>query len=163
MSLAAQLQQLEQEALAEIARAAAEDDIDRLRVRYLGRKGAITQVLRGLGKLSPEERPAVGQEANRVKAALEAALEERATRFQADRRQAEEARRIDVTLPGRRLDRGRLHPITQVTREICDIFIRLGFQVVEGPEVETDYYNFEALNIPKDHPARDMQDTFYVS
>jgi len=163
VSLAAELQQLEQEALAEITQAAAEDDIDRLRVRYLGRKGAITQVLRGLGKLDPEARPVVGQEANRVKQALEAALESRATSFQEDRRRAEEARRIDVTLPGRRLDRGRLHPITQITREICDIFIRLGFQVVEGPEVETDYYNFEALNIPKDHPARDMQDTFYIS
>ncbi len=157
------LRTLEEQARGEIAQAATEEDVQSLRVKYLGRKGPITKILRGLGKLTAEERPVIGQEANRLKQELEAALADAAARFQEERRRAEAARRIDVTLPGRRPDRGRLHPITRITNEICDIFSRLGFEVVEGPEVETDYYNFEALNIPKDHPARDMQDTFYIS
>ena len=119
--------------------------------------------MRSLGSLPAEVRPQFGQEANRLKKLLEAQLEEAHDRLKKAALQAEAVTGLDVTLPGRRLDLGRLHPITQITREICDIFIRMGFQVVEGPEIETDYYNFEALNIPKDHPARDMQDTFYIS
>lgn len=153
---------LEQEAETQIAQAADEPTLERLRVHYLGRKGVITRVLRSLRELPPEVRPAVGQEANRIKRALEQALTEAQLRLLEAARPRERVR-IDVTLPGRRPFLGRLHPITQITQEICDIFVRLGFEVVEGPEVETDYYNFEALNIPKDHPARDMQDTFYIS
>ncbi len=110
-----------------------------------------------------EDRPQFGQEANRLKKLLETQLEEAQDRLKKAALQAEAVTGLDVTLPGRRLDLGRLHPITQIAREICDIFIRMGFQVVEGLEIETDYYNFEALNIPRDHPARDMQDTFYIS
>lgn len=158
-----ELKQLEQEALAAISRSGEADALERLRVQYLGRKGSITQVLRGLGTLAPEQRPLVGQEANRIKQLLEQEIAAAQARLKEAARDADSSRGIDVTLPGRRWDRGRLHPITQISREICDIFVRLGFEVVEGPEIETDYYNFEALNLPKDHPARDMQDTFYIS
>ena len=137
--------------------------LEQARVKFLGRKGLITQALRSLGSLPAEVRPQFGQEANRLKKLLEVHLEEAQERLKKEALQAETAAGVDVTLPGRRLDLGRLHPITQIAREICDIFVRMGFQVVEGPEIETDYYNFEALNIPKDHPARDMQDTFYIS
>jgi phenylalanyl-tRNA synthetase alpha chain len=114
-----------------------------------------------MSKLPPEERPAVGQLANEVKARLEVAFEETLKGLNSEPERPEGA--LDVTLPGRPVARGRLHPITQVTEAIAGIFRGLGFEVVEGPDVELDYYNFEALNIPKDHPARDMQDTFYVS
>ncbi|MFP3867298.1 MAG: phenylalanine--tRNA ligase subunit alpha [Desulfobacteraceae bacterium] len=159
-----ELTNLEHQALAEIAQAVDDAALERLRVYYLGRKGALTKILRSVRELPPELRPQVGQEANRVKQVLEQALSTAQELLQEAARQRQ--RRVvglDVTLPGRRPPWGRLHPITRITREICDIFIRLGFEVVEGPEVETDYYNFEALNIPKDHPARDMQDTFYIS
>ena len=116
-----------------------------------------------MGSLPADVRPQFGQEANRLKKLLETHLEENLDRLKRAALRSEAASGLDVTLPGRRLDLGRLHPISQISREICDIFIRMGFQVVEGPEIETDYYNFEALNIPKDHPARDMQDTFYIS
>ncbi|MDO9070201.1 MAG: phenylalanine--tRNA ligase subunit alpha, partial [Deltaproteobacteria bacterium] len=129
---------------------------------YLGRKGALTGILRSLGKLDPEVRRSVGQEANRVKTALEKDLEQKERDLkEAARRVA--ATTVDVTLPGRRLPRGRLHPLNRIMAEVCDIFLHLGFEAVEGPEVELDWYNFEALNLPPDHPARDMQDTFYFS
>jgi phenylalanyl-tRNA synthetase alpha chain len=158
-----ELQRAARDAQEEIIAARSKEDLEQARVKFLGRKGLITQALRSLGSLPAELRPQFGQEANRLKKLLEAQLEESHDRLKKAALQAEAATGLDVTLPGRRLDLGRLHPITQITREICDIFIRMGFQVVEGPEIETDYYNFEALNIPKDHPARDMQDTFYVS
>lgn len=158
-----ELKKLEQEAADRIAQAPDKDTLERLRVQYLGRKGAITRILRGLGELPPELRPTVGQEANQIKRALEQMIKKASARLLEAAIPRERRERIDITLPGRRPPLGRLHPITQITREICDIFVRLGFEVVEGPEVETDYYNFEALNIPKDHPARDMQDTFYIS
>jgi phenylalanyl-tRNA synthetase alpha chain len=139
-------------------------ELEQVRVRFLGRQGVLTQLLRSLGTLAPEERPLVGAAANEAKRELEALLEERLTRALDAERQARRAReRLDLTLPGRRPPRGALHPLTRVHDEIVAIFAGLGFSVVEGPEVETDYYNFEALNIPRDHPARDMQDTFYVS
>ena len=150
-------------ALAEITAAGSKEVLEQVRVKFLGRKGLITQALRSLGSLPPEIRPQYGQEANRLKKLLETHLDQAQDRLKRAALQAEAAAGLDVTLPGRRLDVGRLHPISQITREICDIFIRMGFQVVEGPEIETDYYNFEALNIPRDHPARDMQDTFYIS
>ncbi len=158
-----ELQQAAREALDEITAAMSGEALEQARVKFLGRKGLITQALRSLGSLPAEIRPQFGQEANRLKKQLETQLEAAHDRLKKAALQAEAATGLDVTLPGRRLDLGRLHPITQITREICDIFIRMGFQVVEGPEIETDYYNFEALNIPRDHPARDMQDTFYIS
>jgi phenylalanyl-tRNA synthetase alpha chain len=158
-----ELQQAASLALEEITAAKSRELLEQARVKFLGRKGLITQALRSLGSLPAEIRPQFGQEANRLKKLLETHLEEAQERLKKEALQLEAAAGLDVTLPGRRLDLGRLHPITQITREICDIFVRMGFQVVEGPEIETDYYNFEALNIPKDHPARDMQDTFYIS
>jgi phenylalanyl-tRNA synthetase alpha chain len=149
------------EALRELNAAASADDIAALSVKYLGRKGAITQFLRNISKLPPEERPLAGKTANEVKQLLEGRFEAALESLQAAA--AESAPGIDVSLPGRPVAYGSLHPITQVTEEICAIFARMGFEVVEGPEVETDHYNFEMLNIPKNHPARDMQDTFYVS
>ena len=158
-----ELQQAAGIALEEITAAGSKEALEQARVKFLGRKGLITLALRSLSSLPAEVRPQFGQEANRLKKLLEANLEEAHDRLKKAALQAEAVTGLDVTLPGRRLDLGRLHPITQITREICDIFVRMGFQVVEGPEIETDYYNFEALNIPKDHPARDMQDTFYIS
>jgi phenylalanyl-tRNA synthetase alpha chain len=138
--------------------------IDQLRVRYLGKKGLITQALREVGKLSPAERPLLGKIANEVKDAIEELIAARLAAVQSQHLQKElRDRAIDVTLPGRLPPRGYKHPLTQVLEGVEEIFHGLGFSVAEGPEVELDYYNFEALNIPRDHPARDMQDTFYVS
>jgi len=155
------LQELEQEALKALKAANDVEGLKALRIQYLGRKGAVTQCLRKMSTLPSEERPVVGQLANEVKARLEAVFEESLKGLEAEHERPEGA--LDVTLPGRPAARGRLHPITQVTEAISGIFRGLGFEVVEGPDVELDYYNFEALNIPKDHPARDMQDTFYIS
>ena len=134
------------------------------RVRFLGKKGELTAIMKEMGRLSAEERPVIGALANQVKLTLEelfanrlAAIKEREIALRLEKE------RIDVTLPGRKQYRGSKHPITLVTEEISEIFLSLGFGIAEGPEVEKDFYNFEALNIPKDHPARDMQDTFYVS
>jgi len=144
----------------ELARIGDPDGIRQLQVKYLGRKGLVTKFLRGISSLPADQRPAAGKRANEVKKQLEA-------EFAAAGRRLEEAleatERLDVSLPGRGVLPGSLHPVTQVSAEICGIFTRMGFDVVEGPEIETDYYNFEALNIPRDHPARDMQDTFYIS
>ncbi|MBI4496821.1 MAG: phenylalanine--tRNA ligase subunit alpha [Chloroflexi bacterium] len=158
-----QLTGIEAQAVAELRAMTDVRSLEEWRVAYLGRSGRLTQVLRGLGSLPIEERRTVGAQANEVKRRLEALLEEK----EAALRQTELAReleqgRIDVTLPGRPVPLGRLHPITQVVREICGTFQQLGFQVVEGPEVELDYYNFEALNIPPEHPAREMWDTFWI-
>ena len=148
----------------EIERAATRRDLEEVRVKYLGKRGALTQLLRALPGLPPAERPLVGREANEAKAGIESALEARQTVLAGlERRSRLAADRPDLTLPGRRLAPGALHPLTQVHDEIVDVFTGMGFAVEEGPEVELDYYNFEALNIPKDHPARDMQDTFYVA
>jgi phenylalanyl-tRNA synthetase alpha chain len=146
----------------EIRQAASPEDLEALRVKYLGRKGALTQVLRGLKNLEPEVRRRVGALANQAKEHLEAALAEALAALKEAAARAA-APQIDVTLPGRQGFWGRLHPLTRIMEEICDIFLHLGFEAVEGPEVELDYYNFEALNIPPDHPARDMQDTFYFN
>jgi phenylalanyl-tRNA synthetase alpha chain len=147
----------------EIERAATRRDLEDARVRYLGKKGALTQLLRALPDLPAAERPVVGREANLAKAEIESVLEARLVTLEGQERRARlAADRPDLTLPGRRVVPGGLHPLTQVHDEIVDVFTGMGFAVAEGPEVELDYYNFEALNIPKDHPARDMQDTFYV-
>jgi len=158
-----QLDRLLQAALKEIDAAGSEEALQELRIQYLGKKGALTAVMKGLGSLSAEERPVVGQLANTVKNQLEARLEQTLAQVRdAGKRERLQRERLDVTLPGRRLPHGTKHPITLVIEEISDIFAGLGFQVAEGPEVELDFYNFEALNFPKDHPARDMQDTFFV-
>lgn len=138
-------------------------DIEALRVRYLGKKGELTAVLRGMGKLSAEERPLIGQLANEVRADIEAAIEERRQEMQERLLELKlKKEKIDVTLPADG-EMGHIHPLTMTQRELEDIFIGLGFSIVEGPEVELDYYNFQALNIPENHPARDTQDTFYIT
>jgi phenylalanyl-tRNA synthetase alpha chain len=158
-----QLEQLRTVAFQAIAAAEGEDALQELRVRFLGRKGEITTLMKGLGALPPEERPAVGQLVNTVRDEIESQLE---TLLTAVRNQAREAQlkseRIDVTLAGRGQRTGTKHPVTLVIEEVCDIFAGLGFSVAEGPEIEHDWYNFEALNFPPEHPARDMQDTFFV-
>jgi phenylalanyl-tRNA synthetase alpha chain len=152
------------EARAAIEGAASSAELEAIRVRYLGRSGGLTQILKSLGALSPEERPKVGAAANEAKRELEALLDARLEGARADEtRRRRERERPDLTLPGRRPARGVVHPLTRVQDEIVRIFAGLGFSVAEGPEIETDAYNFEALNIPRDHPARDMQDTFYLS
>jgi phenylalanyl-tRNA synthetase alpha chain len=162
---AGRLDQLRQEAEAAVRSAASTAELDELRVRYLGRRSELTGVLRGIGELPPEERGPVGQAANSARSAIESELEERTAALGATELDDRLARdRIDVTLPGDPPpDAGRLHLITRTRREIEDIFLGLGFAVVEGPEIEFDYYNFTALNFLPDHPARAMQDTFYVT
>jgi len=152
------------EAREAIERADSSADLEALRVRFLGRQGALTLLLRSLGTLPAEERPVVGAAANEAKRKLEALLESRlAAAADRERRRQRAERRLDLTLPGRRPPQGAVHPLSRTHDEIVAIFVGLGFSVAEGPEIETDFYNFEALNIPKDHPARDMQDTFYVA
>ena len=158
------LNKIEEVALQDAAGAVSEIELQQIRARYLGKKGEITAVMKGMGQLSAEERPLVGALANQVKDRLEEAFAKHQVALRKELMQQKLAtERIDVTLPGRRQMPGFKHPITQVTEEVVEIFAALGFGVAEGPEVEKDFYNFEALNIPKDHPARDMQDTFYVS
>jgi phenylalanyl-tRNA synthetase alpha chain len=161
MSLS-QVKSLESAALKDIRQTRTPEELELLRVKYLGRKGDLTQILRGLKDQDPEMRRKLGQEANRVKEALEGALDQALSALKTAARLAGTPA-VDVTLPGRRRPRGRLHPLNQIMAEVCDIFLHLGFEAVEGPEVELDWYNFEALNLPPDHPARDMQDTFYFS
>ena len=157
-----QVLQLRLQAEFEIGLASTPEELEQLRVQYLGRKGKLTVILRGLKDLEPELRRKVGQEANAAKQDIETHLARALSALKAAARRAA-ATAIDVSLPGRRPPLGRLHPITRTMQEICDIFLHLGFEAVEGPEVELDWYNFEALNLPPDHPARDMQDTFYFS
>lgn len=151
---------------AEQALASAEtlDTLEELRVKFLGKKGELTAVMKGMGGLSPEERPIIGQLANEVRDFIGSALDEKKAALESA---AEEAKilseTIDVTIPGKRPEKAKKHPLTTVLDDLKDIFIGMGFSIVDGPEVELDYYNFEALNIPKDHPARDTQDTFYIN
>jgi len=153
------LKQLEGEALGAIADAHDTDALEKVRVAFLGRSdGRISAILRGLGQLAPEDRPAVGQEANRVKGLVNAALEARASAFSGPI----ESTRLDLTLPSRKPWKGGLHPITQAVDEIWHIFRDLGFSRARGPEADTEWYNFEALNTPLDHPAADEQDTLYL-
>ncbi|PKN78538.1 MAG: phenylalanine--tRNA ligase subunit alpha [Chloroflexi bacterium HGW-Chloroflexi-9] len=153
--------EIEREGLEALAGTSDEAALDAWRVRVLGKSGTLTGVLRGLGELPPEDRKVLGAAANLAKNALEAALEERREALRRAALASVEADAIDVTLPGRPAPRGRLHPITQVRRQILDVFERLGFLVIEGPEVELDSYNFDSLRIPEHHPARDMWDTFW--
>lgn len=158
-----ELARIKEEAERDLRHAANLQEVEAWRIKYLGKKGLLTRVLRGMGNLPPEQRPQVGRLANELRAWLESELARRHEALRAVEREKEiTSGAIDVTLPGRPLPRGRCHPLTQVLEEIVRIFVQMGFAVAEGPEVELDYYNFEALNIPKDHPARDMQDSFYI-
>ena len=155
------LEKIQKNALDEIASGKDTEDI---RVKYLGKKGELTGVLRGMGALSAEDRPKIGALANTVRANIEEALKNAVAIAEAKKLDLKLRReKLDVTVPGKNIERGHKHPIYETERTLRDIFIGLGFSVVEGPEVEYDYYNFEALNLPKDHPARDTQDTFYIS
>lgn len=159
-----QLESLQQEAFRELSQAGDMESLNQLRVKYLGKKGSLTSVLKGLGALSAEERPRVGQIVNEVRNKLETAIAaqlEALKQAELDRQLASE--RIDVTLPGRKMNVGSKHPLTLTLERIKETFMRMGFDIADGPEVEQDYYNFEALNLPKDHPARDMQDSFYIT
>lgn len=159
-----ELEKLRSEVLISISQASTEKEVSEIRVGVLGRKGSLTQLLKRLGTLPEEDRREIGKRANQVKGDLEKRVEETLLQIQErERREALEKEKIDVTLPGRRVPAGKRHPLTQILDEIIDIFSRLGFEVAEGPEVELDYYNFEALNIPRGHPAREMQATFFIS
>ncbi len=163
MGVVEELQQQQAEALEAIAVASDLAGLDSVRVAYMGKKGSLTSVLRGLGGLSAEERPAVGKTANEVRVALEEALAARHAELSAVALDAQiSAGAVDVTLPGRAHPVGSRHLINRIAAEVIDVFVGLGYRVAEGPEVELDYYNFTALNTPPDHPARSLQDTFYV-
>ena len=158
------LEQIKAEAVARIQEADVPEKLNDVRVKFLGKKGELTAVLKGMKDVAPEERPKVGQLVNDTRAAIEELLEESKTRMEkAIREEKLKAEVIDVTLPSKKNSVGHRHPNTIALEEVERIFIGMGYEVVEGPEVEYDYYNFEALNIPKDHPARDTQDTFYIS
>lgn len=158
------LEALKVEALAKLQEVMDPQVLNDLRVKYLGKKGELTEVLRGMGGLSAEERPVIGQVANQVRSVIEEIITAKQEAFQQqDTQKRLQAEKVDVTLPGRRIQQGGIHPLSRVVQEIEDIFIGMGYRVAEGPEVETDYYNFEALNLPKNHPARDMQDSFYLT
>ncbi len=163
-SFQAALQSIRESAFTKLAQTGAEEELNQLRIELLGRKGKLTHLLRSVRELPPEERREAGERANTVKQELEARIDEFLVRLRDEaKRRALAREELDITLPGTPLERGRLHPITQVMARVVAIFTRMGFQVAEGPQVELDYYNFEALNIPRDHPARDMHDTFYFS
>ena len=158
-----ELEDLRAEALAQIQKSADAAQLENARVHFLGRKARLSLILRQLATLPSEDRPVIGALANQVKKAIEEGIEARRAAFEAiSSDEVLKRDQIDITLSGRRPSLGRLHPLTQIIREICGVFVEMGFAVVEGPEVEWDYYNFEALNIPEDHSARDMWDTFWI-
>ena len=159
-----ELKKIKEAAVQALEEASSMDHLNELKVRFLGKKGELTTILKGMGKLSAEERPLVGQLANEVRDEINQVLDRKLGEMKAAVQEAKLASEtLDVTLPGRALHHGTKHPITMVIEEAKQIFMGLGFEVAEGPEIESDYYNFEALNLPKDHPARDMQDTFYIN
>ncbi len=158
------LESIARDAKASLELASTKQELENIRVKYLGKKGELTAVLKQMGKLSPEERPVMGQLANVVRSAIEALVEatdEKIKKEELIKKLKEE--KIDVTMPGKKSALGHKHPLNIVLDEVKDIFLGMGFDIATGPEVEWDYYNFEALNIPKDHPARDTQDTFYIT
>lgn len=164
LNMQERLKELQTEALEKVIQASNLKELNDIRVSYLGKKGPITEVLKGMGKLSAEERPMMGALANEVRDAIAAEIEAKQKNFEEAAVQEKlAAEKIDVTLPGRPVKIGNHHPLTRIVEEIEDLFIGMGYTVAEGPEVEKDYYNFEALNLPKDHPARDMQDSFYIT
>lgn len=159
-----QLEEIRQIAKNELDQVTDMQTLEEYRIKLLGKKGMLTQVLRGMGKLSPEERPIIGKLANEVRSEVEGKIESQKQRLKNEQKNKQlQEEKIDVTLPGKKQEIGSLHPLTQVLDEIKEIFLGMGFSVAEGPEVELSYYNFDALNVPKDHPARDLQDTFYIN
>ncbi|AFZ35000.1 phenylalanyl-tRNA synthetase, alpha subunit [Stanieria cyanosphaera PCC 7437] len=161
--LETQLKELQQQALDLIGALTNLEELEQLRVKYLGKKGDLSQILRGMGKLSPEERPIVGTLANEVKEKIQNQLDSRRQTLQQAEIEAQlQAETLDVTMPGVSRPLGHIHPLNGMVDRILDVFVGLGYTVASGPHIETDYYNFEALNTPADHPARDMQDTFYL-
>ena len=158
-----QLEQIRIEALAEMQEVETLETLEKLRIKYFGRKGLFTDVMKGMGKLSKEQKPVIGKLSNEIRSEITNKFDQVTEELnqQKHERQLEEET-IDITLPGRQRQKGRRHPITQVLNQIQLIFKGMGFQAVEGPEIELEFYNFDALNTPKDHPARDLQDTFYI-
>ena len=164
LSMKEQLERLRSDTLGELDGIKAPKELEDLRVRLLGKKGTLTGLLRGMGTLPAEERPQMGQLVNRLRTELDEAIGARSAAIQEELQKARlSAERVNVTMPGKKVPVGGLHPLSVVLDDIIDIFQSMGFDVVDGPEVETDYYNFQALNVPADHPARDMQDTFYLA
>lgn len=164
VQMEAQLNQLKEEAIEKIQSASTVKELQDVRVAYLGKKGPITDLLKGMGKLPAEERPKMGALVNVVREEVTEVLDARLSVLEEEAIQQQLANEsIDITLPGRPVKTGNHHPLTRVVEEIEDLFISMGYEIAEGPEVEKDYYNFEALNLPKGHPARDMQDSFYIS
>ena len=158
-----QLEEIRNAAAKALEGAEAAEQLEEIRIKYLGKKGELTAILKQMGKLSPEERPVIGQLANEIRADIEDKIAEKGAQIKkAELEKRLLSEKIDVTMPGKQPEIGHKHPLTIVLDEIKDIFMGMGFDIAEGPEVEYDYYNFEALNIPKDHPARDTQDTFYI-
>jgi phenylalanyl-tRNA synthetase alpha chain len=158
------LELIKQNALSELSNAVSGTDIENLRVKFLGKKGELTSILRGMGALTAEERPLVGKIANEVRADIEASLETVLSKIKGKEKEAKlNSEIIDITMPGKKNFIGKRHPLEMTLNEMKEIFISMGFSVEDGPEVELDYYNFEALNIPKNHPARSEQDTFYIN
>ena len=159
-----QLENIENAAMAEASSSDSIKALDELRIKYLGKKGELTAILKQMGKLSAEERPVIGQLANKVRQDIEEAITSKMSALKAKEKERKMvAESIDITLPGKQQSIGKLHPLKIVENEIKEIFLGMGFSVADGPEVEYDYYNFEALNLPPDHPARDTQDTFYIT
>jgi len=159
-----QLEQIKKIALEQLSQVTDKAELENIRVKYLGKKGELTAILRGMGKLSSEERPVVGKIANEVREEIENAIDTKGETI----RSAEKAAKlnsevIDISMPGKKQTVGRKHPLSLTLDQVNDIFLSMGFSIEEGPEVEYDHYNFEALNIPKDHPARGEQDTFYIN
>ena len=158
-----ELKTLREQAEDELQKAETEAEFQAIRIRYLGRKGLVTGLLRNITNVVPQDRPLFGKECNELKDSISTKINERLAELAVlEKEKILRSEKIDVTLPGRGIRCGSLHPVTKVREEICGIFAGLGFSIEEGPEIELDYYNFEALNIPKDHPARDMHDTFYI-
>jgi len=158
------LEQIKNTALDELNKVSSKTELENIRVKYLGKKGELTQILRGMGKLSPEERPIVGKLANEVREHIESLIEAASSNIKNKEKEARlKSEVIDISMPGRKQFIGKKNPLQLTLESIIDIFISMGFSVEEGPEVEKDYYNFEALNIPKNHPARGEQDTFYIN
>lgn len=158
-----ELETLHRQAQEELQKAQTETELQAIRIRYLGRKGLVTGLLRNIAKVAPQDRPLFGSQCNELRDSISEKIEERLAELTvSEKEKILRSEKIDVTLPGRGVRYGSLHPVTQVREEISEIFAGLGFSIEEGPEIELDYYNFEALNIPQDHPARDMHDTFYI-
>ena len=158
-----QLRAISERAANALKEVKAQSELEELRVAYLGKKGELTSILKQMGKLSAEERPAMGQLANAVRSEIEAKIAEKTALIKkAEQDKKLEKETLDISLPGKKTEKGGLHPLNTVLKDMINIFQSMGFDVVDGPEIETEYYNFEALNVPADHPARDMQDTFYV-